>query len=181
MNDTTEQRRNLAQRVGQRLFGELFRDCFNNNQLHEPITTPGAIITCPPRLVVVSAVAITLEVALLIILGSFSALSMLIRLIRRPLGLQADLSSTMSIAKLLSDGTDITSSSLHTPTRNMSKTNVASFNNLYGMEQGKLCLIDRESLNNAAGRHDDPKCTQAYKAPADLQGKKNPQCSVFGP
>ncbi|KAI0531905.1 hypothetical protein GGR58DRAFT_523857 [Xylaria digitata] len=104
--DTAEQRRNIIQRIKGRFFGELLRDCFNSNRLHDPAEIPGVINTSPRRLVVVSAVAITLEVIFFIVLALLSVTFLLTRPTRRPLNLDADPASAMSIAKLLSDDPD---------------------------------------------------------------------------
>ncbi|KAF2963232.1 hypothetical protein GQX73_g10341 [Xylaria multiplex] len=70
--DLTDQRKNTIQRIKGRFFGELLRDCFNNNRLHDPAEIHGIINTSPRRLVVVSAVAITLEVVFLLVLAILS-------------------------------------------------------------------------------------------------------------
>ncbi|KAI0437070.1 hypothetical protein F4803DRAFT_540245 [Xylaria telfairii] len=162
-NDTTEHRRNITQRLKQRFFGELLRDCFSDNRFREPTRTLGTIITSPRRLVVAEAVAITLEVALLIILGSLSALFVLTRPTRRPLGLDADPSSAMSIAKLLSDDTETMRSFLTVHTSTKAKTNATPLKHQYGMEQGKLRLISRKTQKHAADRDHESTFTQAHK------------------
>ncbi|TGJ79344.1 hypothetical protein E0Z10_g9420 [Xylaria hypoxylon] len=178
--DMTEQKRNITRRIKGRFFGELLRDCFNDNRLHNPVEIPGLIITSPRRLVVVSAVAITLEVVLIIILALLSVVFVLTRPARRPLGLDADPASAMSIAKLLSDDTDTMRSFLNIPTAIEAKAEVTSSKYWYGIERGKICLISRETAASATNRSNASTGaqTQRGKGRTDLDGIGN--STVFG-
>lgn len=148
MADSTENRRKVRQRIEGRFFGELLRDVLNKNQLHEPDEILGSISTSPRRLVVVSVVAITLEVVLLIVLVLLLIVFALTRPARRPLGLDADPASTMSIAKLLSDDTATAQSFLNVPTTAEMKSKLTPSMHWYWIQRGKLRLITRESMDS---------------------------------
>ncbi|KAI0104001.1 hypothetical protein GGR51DRAFT_523142 [Nemania sp. FL0031] len=178
--DTTEQRRDVRQRIKGRFFGELLRNYFNDNLLHDPVETTGLIITSPRRLVVVSAVAITLEVVLVIILTSLLVVFVLTRPARRPLGLDADPNSAMSMAKLLSDDKGTVRAVSNTPTSTDEKSKLTQLTYRYGITQGKLRLIGQESP--VTGPNYDSSSmgaqTQRGQAPINLNGMKT--STVFG-
>ncbi|RYC64314.1 hypothetical protein CHU98_g1918 [Xylaria longipes] len=178
--DSTEKRRNMRQRIEGRFFGELLRDCFSDNQLHEPGEIPGLIITSSRRLVVVSSVAITLEVVLTIILILLLVVFVFTRPARRPLGLDADPASTMSIAKLLSDDTATTQSFLNVPTTTEEKSKLTPLTHRYGIEHGKVRLIGRESTvsSPSCDSADTGTHTQQDQEPVDLSGME--KSTVFG-
>ncbi|KAI1745585.1 hypothetical protein F4680DRAFT_455708 [Xylaria scruposa] len=178
--DTTEQRRNVRQRIKGRFFGELLRNCFDDNQLHDPAETPGLIITSPRRLVVVSAVAITLEVALVIILASLLAAFVLTRPTRRPLGLDADPTSAMSIAKLLPDDMNTVQSFSKIPATTEEKSKLPALTYRYGMDQGKLRLISQESLVSVHNRDSVSTETQTQQDQESMDLKSMKTSTVFG-
>ncbi|KAI0409293.1 hypothetical protein F4802DRAFT_243535 [Xylaria palmicola] len=178
--DTTEQRRDVRQRIKGRFFGELLRNCFNDNQLHDPVETTGLIITSPRRLVVVSAVAITLEVVLVIILTSLLVVFVLTRQARRPLGLDADPTSAVSIAKLLSDDKGTVRAFSNIPTSTDEKSKLTPLTYRYGITQGKLRLISQESPLSAPNCDSSSMGTQTQRGqtPMDLNDMKT--STVFG-
>ncbi|KAI1121607.1 hypothetical protein F5Y10DRAFT_288276 [Nemania abortiva] len=178
--DSTENRRSMRQRIEGRFFGELLQDSFSNNQLHKPDEITGLITTSPRRLVVVPAVAITLEVVLVVILILLLVVFVATRLARRPLSLDADPASTMSIAKLLFDDNATMQSFFNVPTTVEGKLKPTLLTHRYGIEQGKVRLISRESTisstssDSAATRTN----TQENGEPMDQSGME--KSTVFG-
>ncbi|KAJ2996583.1 hypothetical protein NUW58_g920 [Xylaria curta] len=170
--NSIEQRRNITQRLKRRFFGELLLDCFANNQIHDPTKILGVIATNPRRLVVASVVAITLEVVLIVIIALLLAVFITTRLNRRPLGLEADPASTMSMAKMLSDESVTIQSFLNIPTSNAGETKSTSLKYQYEIQRGKLCLLHQESPTRAAsGRNPSTGIqNQRSQRPASLAG-----------
>ncbi|KAI1362078.1 hypothetical protein F5Y08DRAFT_355579 [Xylaria arbuscula] len=146
--DSAERRMNITQRIKQRFFGELVRDTFNEYQFDEPTDTSGTIITSPRRLVVVSAVAITLEVILLIIIVLLSTTFVLTRPTRRPLGLNADPTPTMNIGKLLSDDDKTMRTFLGSSSGTKDDAKATLIGHQYRIEGGKLRLVSGKPTSN---------------------------------
>ncbi|KAI1370420.1 hypothetical protein F4677DRAFT_364391 [Hypoxylon crocopeplum] len=95
------------QRIKQRFLGELFRDTFDSDSDQTPISVPGSVVTSVRRLVVVPAVAITLEVVMTLQLILLLVTFIYTRPKNRPLGLSADPAPAINLAKLIAneDGT----------------------------------------------------------------------------
>ncbi|KAJ3574639.1 hypothetical protein NPX13_g4295 [Xylaria arbuscula] len=146
--DSAERRMNITQRIKQRFFGELVRDTFNEYQFDELTDTSGIIITSPRRLVVVSAVAITLEVILLIIIVLLSTTFVLTRPTRRPLGLSADPTPTMNIGKLLSDDDKTMRTFLGSTPGTKDDAKATLIGHQYRIEGGKLRLVSGKPTSN---------------------------------
>ncbi|KAJ8132678.1 hypothetical protein O1611_g940 [Lasiodiplodia mahajangana] len=178
--DSTEKRRAMRQRIEGRFFGELLQDCFNNNQLHEPDRISGLITTSPRRLVVVSAVAVTLEVILIVILILLLVVFVSTRLARRSLGLDADPASTMSIAKLLSDDTATMQSFLNVPATTEEKSKVNPLTYRYRIEQGKVRLISRESTVSFPSRDSVTTGTDTQQDQERIDLRDMEKSTVFG-
>lgn len=97
---------NLAenmQRTENRFFAELLRDAFNSNTDKVPQRISGDVITNRRRLVVVQAVAITLEVVIGIQLILLATILIITRQSRRPMGLYTDPAPTVGVAGLLAN------------------------------------------------------------------------------
>lgn len=91
------------QRAENRFFAELLRDAFDNNTEKIPQRISGDVIRDQRRLVVVQAVAITLEVVIGIQLILLATVLIITRLSRRPLGLYTDPAPAVAVAGLLAN------------------------------------------------------------------------------
>lgn len=91
------------QRAENRFFGELLRDAFDNNTAKTPQQISGDVVTNQRRLVVVQAVAITLEVVIGIQIILLAVISRITRLSWRPLGLYTDPAPAVAVAGLLAN------------------------------------------------------------------------------
>lgn len=107
-NSPTEALRspNLTQtmrRTENRFFGELLRDAFDNNTDKTSQRVSGDVITNQRRLVVVPAIAITLEVVIGIQLILLATILRITRLSWRPLGLYTNPAPVVAVAGLLAN------------------------------------------------------------------------------
>ncbi|TGJ84937.1 hypothetical protein E0Z10_g3841 [Xylaria hypoxylon] len=89
-------------RVKRRFFGELLRDVFDTASDGDTIKAAGTIVDTRRRVVVVSSVAILLEVSLFLQILLLSTILITTRLSRRPLGLFVDPAPPIRVAKLIS-------------------------------------------------------------------------------
>lgn len=90
-------------RTENRFFGELLRDAFDNNTDKTPQRISGDVITNQRRLVVVPAIAITLEVVIGIQLILLAIILKITRLSWRPLGLYTNPAPVVAVAGLLAN------------------------------------------------------------------------------
>ncbi|KAI1149194.1 hypothetical protein F4825DRAFT_453736 [Nemania diffusa] len=139
-------------RVRQRFLGEQLRDVFNTASDGDVTKAAGTIVDTRRRVVVVSSVAIILEISLFLQLILLLAVLITTRLSRRPLGLFVDPAPPIRVAKLISsdagtlrslDGLHGASSS-HELARSLSDKR-------YGLSRGQIHLMSPEgpdSLSN---------------------------------
>lgn len=90
-------------RTENRFFGELLRDAFDNNTDKVTQRIPGDVITNRRRLIVVPAIAITLEVVIGIQLILLALILRITRLSWRPMGLYTDPAPAVAVAGLLAN------------------------------------------------------------------------------
>ncbi|KAI1425350.1 hypothetical protein F5Y12DRAFT_714398 [Xylaria sp. FL1777] len=132
-------------RVKKRFFGELLRDVFDTVSGGDTVGIAGTIIDTKRRVVVVSSVAIILEISLFLQIILLSTVLITTRLSRRPLGLFADPAPPIRVAKLISNeaGTLQSLDSLHST---YSKDLELSLSDKrYLLSQGRIRLIAHES------------------------------------
>lgn len=94
------------QKIEQRFLAELLRDAFDYSSNAVPLPIPGSVLNKVRRIVVVPAVAITLEVVVAVQLLLLAAIFIYTRPAKRPLGLVADPAPPMSLAKLITNEDD---------------------------------------------------------------------------
>ncbi|KAI0420768.1 hypothetical protein F5X98DRAFT_391488 [Xylaria grammica] len=90
-------------RIQHRFLAEIFRDTFAQSSNHAPVSVSGNSITSVRRLVVVPAIAITLEVVIGVQLILLALILTSTRIIRRPLGLKTDPAPVISLARLVAN------------------------------------------------------------------------------
>ncbi|KAI3342654.1 hypothetical protein F4824DRAFT_115259 [Ustulina deusta] len=131
-------------RVKRRFFGELLRDVFGTASDGDTIKTAGTIVDTRRRVVVVSSVAIVLEVSLFLQILLLSTVLITTRLSRRPLGLFVDPAPPIRVAKLISSeaGTLQSLESLHdTSSKELA---VSLSEKKYLLSQGQIRLMTPE-------------------------------------
>jgi hypothetical protein len=90
------------ERVRRRFFAEVLRDTFDLMATKDAVETTGSVLTTTRRVIVVSPIAIALEVIILVQAVLLAAVLYLTRPSRRPLGLTEDPAPVMSVARLIS-------------------------------------------------------------------------------
>ncbi|KAI0107195.1 hypothetical protein GGR51DRAFT_571105 [Nemania sp. FL0031] len=91
------------QRIRKQFFAEVLHSAFELRTVANTISVPGSVITSSRRVVVVSGVAIVLEIVLLIQAILIATVFYTTRPSTRPLGLTEDPSTVVSVAKLISN------------------------------------------------------------------------------
>ncbi|KAI1130831.1 hypothetical protein F5Y10DRAFT_288558 [Nemania abortiva] len=91
------------QRIRKQFFAELLHSAFELKETTNAVSIPGSVITSSRRVVAVSAVAIALEIVLLIQAILIAVVFYTTRPSSRPLGLTEDPSSVVGVAGLISD------------------------------------------------------------------------------
>lgn len=151
---------NLAenmQRVENRFFAELLQDAFNNNTDKIPQRVSGDVITNQRRLVVVQAVAITLEVVISIQVILLATILRTTRLSWRPMGLYKDPSPAVAVAGLLANDRAALQSIKISATGTPKSIEKSLFNRTYRLIDGDVILVDKGTGISPQGEENQKK------------------------
>lgn len=136
------------QKIKQRFLAELLRDAFDESSSAVPLTISGDVLDNVRRLVVVPAVAITLEVIIAVQLVLLAAVFVYTRPTKRPLGLTADPASSMGLAKLLTNEPHTIQSLEHLYDKPLQQLNHELLGKRYQLVGGGIHLISNGATSN---------------------------------
>lgn len=157
-------------RTENRFFGELLRDAFDNNTDQVPQKISGDVITNQRRLVVVPAIAITLEVVIGIQIILLATILRITRLPWRPLGLYTDPAPAVAVAGLLAnDQAALNSIRDESPTSGPKSLEKSLSHRTYRLVKGDIIL-------DSKGAEDAPR--SQGKTRQDVNGNKKQAKSV---
>jgi len=158
-------------RVKRRFFSELLRDAFDTAANDLAIETSGTVADTRRRVVVVPAVAITLEVSLFLQIILLSAVLVTTRLSKRPLGLFADPAPPIRVAELISGETSTLQSldGLHGVTSKGLDLSIS--HQRYQLIDGQISLMAADRPDSPTGKYNFKK--QKFHPPDLLDPKQS--------
>ncbi|KAI4864223.1 hypothetical protein F4820DRAFT_458947 [Hypoxylon rubiginosum] len=138
------------QKIKQRFLAEIFRDAFDRSSSTVPVGIPGNVLNNVRRLVVVPAVAITLEVVIAIQLLLLATIFVYTRPTKRPLGLMADPASSTGLAKLLANEPDTLQSLEYLYDKPTEQLNLELVGKRYQLTGGGIHLVSEGGTDGGA-------------------------------
>ncbi|TGJ83738.1 hypothetical protein E0Z10_g5028 [Xylaria hypoxylon] len=171
---------NNLQRIRKQFFAELLHSAFEVRAVTNAVSVPGTVITSSRRVVVVSAVAIALEVVLLIQAILIATVFYTTRSSNRPLGLTEDPSSIVGVARLISDSSSTVKAFAKYPNGTADNFDQLLTTVYFALAEDQIEAFETSTLDGPSSQDETPNSPRS-KSPAGGSDDKLKKPTLFRP